>query len=277
VITGNNGKDNAVDISTSGFLLRTSAGVENVDMPWQVIQEAVGESTVADFLAYDSLGVPVQVRLTAVLESRDSTSTTFRWFADSKDNDPATGAAIAVGTGLITFDGEGNFVNATETTVSIERRNISSVSPLEFDLDFSKLSGLAAEKSSLAVSRQDGSAPGVLSSYIVGQDGAIQGVFSNGVTRELGQITLARFANPAGLEQRGENMFATGINSGLAVVGNPGEQGLGSLISGAIELSNTDIGENLIDLILASTMYRGNTRVITTVQQMIDELLAIRR
>jgi len=111
----------------------------------------------------------------------------------------------------------------------------------------------------------------------VGEDGRISGVFSNGITRSLGQIRLARFGNPTGLEQKGQNMYATGVNSGLPVEGNPGEQGIGSIIAGAVELSNTDVGSNLIDLILASTMYRGNTRVITTSQQMLDELLSIHR
>jgi len=277
IMTGNNGVDNAIDIDASGLLLRTAGGNLNIDLPWQIAQDAVGESAVTDFLVYDSLGIPLRVRLTAVMESRDSTSTTYRWFADSADNDPSSGAAIAVGTGLISFDGEGNFVTATADTVTIDRRNVSSVSPLEFELDFGRISGLASGDSKLAVSRQDGSAPGVLSSFIIGEDGAIRGVFSNGITRDLGQIRLARFANASGLEQRGQNLFAAGINSGLPVQGNPGSQGIGTLISGAVELSNTDIGGNLIDLILASTMYRGNTRVITTVQQMIDELLALRR
>ena len=226
-----------------------------------------------------------------MLETRDSTSTTYRWFADSADNDPASGAEIAVGTGRISFDGEGKLIAVSEATISIERRHVSSASPLEFELDFSNISGLAANQSVVAVTRQDGSGPGVLTSFIVGEDGVIRGVFSNGVTRNLGQIRLARFANAAGLSQSGENLFAEGVNSGLPVEGDPGEQGIGSkangiinlmggigsIIAGAVELSNTDIGSNLIDLILASTMYRGNTRVITTAQQMIDELLSLRR
>ena len=277
IFTGNNGVDNAIDIGLSGMLLRTDTGTENVNMPWGVAQEAVGESAVTDFLVYDSLGIPIRVRMTAVMEERDSTSTTYRWFADSPDNDPTLGAEIAVGTGRITFDGEGNLIGVSEATVSVERRNVSSASPLEFELDFSNISGLAADSSSLAVSRQDGSGPGVLTSFIAGEDGVISGVFSNGVTRDLGQLRLARFANPAGLEQKGENLYAAGVNSGLPVQADPGQQGIGTIISGAVELSNTDIGANLIDLILASTMYRGNTRVITTAQQMIDELLALRR
>jgi flagellar hook protein FlgE len=277
-LIGNNGEDNAIEIGISDLVLTAADGTEEtLNMPFSSTQSAAGQSAVADFIAYDTLGIPLRVRLTAVMESRTDTSTTYRWFADSPDNSPLEGSSIAVGTGLISFDGEGNFTSSTEDTVSIYRRNVPSASPLEFDLDFSQLSGLAAENSTLAVTRQDGSAPGVLTSFIVGEDGTIRGVFSNGITRDLGQIRLSRFGNPSGLEQKGENLYAPGVNSGLPVEGNPGEQGIGSIIAGATELSNTDIGSNLIDLILASTMYRGNTRVVTTSQEMLDELLAIRR
>lgn len=277
VFVANNGEGNAIEISLSGMQLNTAAGQETVSLPFTSTQTAVGESASTDVIVYDSLGIPLNVHITAVLESRTSMATTYRWFADSPNNDPLTGAGIAVGTGLIRFDGEGNYSSSNNTTVSIERRHVSSVSPLAFNLDFNQLSGLAADKSTLAVTNQDGSGPGVLTSFIVGEDGIIRGVFSNGITRDLGQIVLARFSNAAGLEQRGQNLYASGVNSGLPVVGNPGEQGIGQIIAGAVELSNTDVGANLIDLILASTMYRGNTRVITTSQQMLDELLAIRR
>lgn len=277
LLTANNGVGNAIEIKAEDLLLTTTSGTGNVTLPFGSIQAAVGESAVTDFLVYDSLGIPLRVRLTAVMESTNGTSTTYRWFADSADNDPLSGAQIGVGTGLIAFDGTGNFVSTTESTVSIDRRNVSSTSPLSFDLDFSSISGLAAETSSMAVSRQDGSAPGELTNFIIDENGVIHGAFSNGITRDLGQIRLARFANPTALEQLGENLYGEGVNSGLPVEGDPGQQGLGGIRAGAVELSNTDIGGNLIDLILASTMYRGNTRVITTAQQMIDELLALRR
>ncbi|RIK78970.1 MAG: flagellar biosynthesis protein FlgE [Planctomycetota bacterium] len=274
----NNGTGNAVDVPLDALTLITpNSTTLNPQLDFGTVQEAIGESATTDFIVYDSLGIPLQVRLTTVLESRDDSSVTYRWFADSGDNDPLTGAAIAVGTGLVTLDGEGNVLGVSEDTVSIDRANVPSQSPLTFDLDFSAISGLAADSSSIAASQQDGFAPGTLSSFIIGEDGRIRGVFSNGVTRDLGQIRLARFANPAGLEQRGENMFAGGVNSGLPVEGNPGEQGIGDIIAGAVELSNTDVGKNLIDLILASTQYRSNTRVITTAQQLIDELLNLRR
>ncbi len=229
-----------------------------------------------NFTVYDSLGIPLQVRLTTALESRDGDTVTYRWFADSGDNDPVgTNAPIAVGTGLVTFDSQGNQISTTGTQVTIARDNIPSSSPLTFDLDFAQVSGVATQ-SELSASRQDGSPPGTLTSFTVGEDGIISGIFSNGIFRDLGQIRLARFSNPSGLAQKGRNMFAQTVNSGLPITGNPGDLGIGRIVAGARELSNTDVGENLIRLILSTTMYRSNSRVISTAQEMLDELLNLR-
>ena len=176
------------------------------------------------------------MRVTVDMESYSTAnSTTYRWIADSPDNQPATGSSINVGTGLITFDGQGNVVSVDNSTVSIGRNQVSSVSPLQFKLDFSQLSGLAANSSTLAVARQDGSSAGTLSSTcsISVPNSAISGVFSNGISRTLGQVELARFANPTGLVQQGSNLFAAGSNSGLPVKGTPGQQGIGTITAGA--------------------------------------------
>lgn len=274
----NNGVDAAVTVGLSAFVLNTPSGdIATPNLGFSSTQEAVGQSAAADFLVYDSLGVPINVRVTAVMQQRTGTATTYRWFADSADNDPLTGVDLSVGTGLVTFDGQGNFLSSTNTQVSIDRRNTPSATPLDFDLNFSAISGLENEDATLAASRQDGSGAGTLSSFTIGEDGTVRGAFSNGVSRTLGQLRLARFSNPAGLEQRGQNMFGVGANSGLPVEGNPGENGIATLVSGAVELSNTDIGSNLIDLVLATTQYRGNTRVITAAQQLLEELLNLRR
>ena len=274
----NTGEDNALEIDLSAFRLVDENGtVSTPNLGFGTTQEAVGESASSDFLAYDSLGVPVNVRVTTTLESRTDEATIYRWYADSPQNQPLDGSNISVGTGLIQFDGNGNFVSATNETISIQRNGTPSVSPLQFEMDFSKVSGLAAEEASLAATQQDGSAPGVLNSYSIGEDGTIRGMFSNGITRDLGQLQLARFANPAGLEARGLNLYAQGINTGLPVQGQPGENGIGSVIGGARELSNTDIGKDLVELVMASTQYRGNSRVITTSQQLLDELLNLNR
>jgi flagellar hook protein FlgE len=279
-IVGNNGVDNAIELGLSSFRITTTTNESvSTNLGFGSIQKAKGQSAVADFIAYDSLGMPINVRVTTVLQSVDGNKTTYRWFADSAQNDTPGGpdVEIKVGTGLVTFDGEGNLIDTTNSIVSIQRRDVPSEDPLEFTLDFSNVSGLSASKSTLQASRQDGSSAGSLTSYIIGEDGKIRGVFSNGVTRDLGQLRLARFANPGGLSQVGQSMYTQGVNSGLPIFGNPNENGLGKIISGARELSNTDIGRNMIDLVLATTQYRGNSRVISTAQQLLDELLNLRR
>jgi flagellar hook protein FlgE len=276
---GNAGVDNKIELRLSGlkFTPDSSTTGSQMNMLFSSTQSARGQSAVADFVTYDSLGIPMSVRVTTVLEQRTGTETVYRWFADSGDNDPLTGSNIAVGGGLIRFNGEGKFISATSSTVAINRDHIPSASPAEFALHFDQLSGLASAKSSLAATRQDGFAPGKLTSFIIGEDGRIRGIFDNGTERDLGQLRLARFANPSGLDQRGKNLYASAVNSGLPVIGNPGEQGIGTVIAGAVEQSNTDISKNLIDLITASTQYRGNARVITAAQELLDELLNLRR
>lgn len=281
ILTGNNGVDNAIEIDLAGITMTYEEdGVthtETIDMGWTEKQEAVGTGAVTDTVVYDSLGNALPVRITMVLQGRSSSETTYRWFADCADNSSASSDTIAVGTGTVSFDTSGHFLRSDQDTVAVYRDGYPAVNPLTFDLDFTEISGLSSNTNTLAVTRQDGSAAGTLSSFIVGEDGLVTGVFSNGISRTLGQIRLARFINPNGLEQRGQNLYASGVNSGLPIEGNPGTQGIGSIVAGAIELSNTDIGGNLIDLILASTTYRGNARVITTIQDMFDELMALRR
>ncbi|AMV35506.1 Flagellar hook protein FlgE [Pirellula sp. SH-Sr6A] len=274
----NTGVDNGVTIDLTSFRLRDANGtVTTPNLGFGTVQEGKGQSAVTDFIAYDSLGLPVRMRLTATMESRTDQQTVYRWYADSADNIERGSADISVGTGLIYFDGNGNFISASNNVVAVDRTGLPSTKPLQFSLDFTALSGLAADKASLAASRQDGSPPGVLTSYVIGEDGIIRGVFSNGISRDLGQIRLARFSNPGGLEQRGQNLFAQGINTGLPIEGGPSENGLGSISAGALELSNTDVGGDLVTLVLASTQYRSNARVITATQQLFDELLNIRR
>ena len=274
----NTGELNALEIDLAAFRIEDELGnVSTPNLGFDVIQEAQGQSAASDFLVYDSLGVPINVRVTAALEQRTDEHTVYRWYADSPEHQSGSGTDISVGTGLLRFDGNGNFISATNDEIAIDRAGSPSVSPLQIKLDFGLVSGLASQTATLAATRQDGSEPGVLNSFVVGEDGTIRGVFSNGVSRDLGQLQLARFANPAGLESRGLNMYASGVNTGLPVQGAPGENGIGSVIGGALELSNTDIGRDLVDLVLASTQYRGNSRVITTSQQLLDELLNLRR
>ena len=113
-----------------------------------------------------------------------------------------------------------------------------------------------------------------LTSFAVGEDGNIQGQFTDGVVRDLGQVQLAHFANPNGLVRRGQNNFSTGTNSGLPNISNPGAT---RVVSGARESSNTDIAREIINMSLASTMFRGNMRVLETGDELLEELLNLRK
>ncbi len=125
--------------------------------------------------------------------------------------------------------------------------------------------------------QQDGSAQGTLSSISVGPDGTIVGVFSNGLTRTVGQLALARFANPTGLVRTGDTAFAASAASGTAEVGTPESGGRGSVSSGYLEQSNVDLAQQFTNLIMAERGFQANSRVITATDEMLQDLVNIKR
>jgi flagellar hook protein FlgE len=247
--------------------------------------EAEGQGTSTGFIVFDALGDPVNVRVTTVREESPvgTSGAVYRWFATSADNDPgANSVDTFLASGQLVFDLQGILIDPTDGLAPISISNAAGP-PLAFDLNFNSVTGLSTRNaqgepvSTMALSRQDGFPTGTLTSFTITESGLIRGVFSNGAERPLGQLLMATFPNSTGLQQVGSNMYQKGINSGEPNVNIPGAEGIGTLTAGAVELSNTDIGQNLIDLILASTQYRGGARVITTTQQLFDELLNIRR
>jgi flagellar hook protein FlgE len=284
VVESNKGTANAISIGPASFEFTPStpgATPQTKNLGFEQTQQAVGEGTFTEFVVYDSLGIPLTVQLTTVLETKNDSSTEWRWFATSGDNEPLpeNGVTTAIGTGTFVYDDNGVFDLANSGLLSfvIERNATASESPLEVDLDFTQTNGKGTGASRMNFTTQDGFPPGVLTDFSITETGEIRGVYSNGVGQTLGQIVMARFTNNGGLQQVGSNMFTIGVNSGAPQYGIPGDAGLGSLTAGAVELSNTDIGQNLIDLILASTQYRGGARVITAVQELLDELMALQR
>ncbi len=280
-VKANKGVANAIQIGPASLeFTPTSTGrPETKNLGFDQIQQAAGEGSSTEFVVYDSLGVPLTVQLTTVIEQKNDSSTVWRWFATSGDNEPLTGNSTVVGTGLISYDDNGvlDLANSGNLTVVVERNSTASETPLDFQLDFSRTNGKDQQITRLNFTTQDGFPPGVLTDFSITETGEIRGVYSNGIGQTLGQIVMARFINNSGLLQVGNNMFTIGVNSGQPQYGIPGDAGLGSLTAGAVELSNTDIGQNLIDLILASTQYRGGARVITAVQELLDELMALQR
>jgi flagellar hook protein FlgE len=126
------------------------------------------------------------------------------------------------------------------------------------------------------VSNSDGSGAGVLSSYTVSNTGQIVGVFSNGLKETLGQLALANFNNVNGLEKIGDSMYRSTVNSGLAQVGPAGSEGLGLITSGALEMSNVDLAQEFTNLVIAQRGFQANSRVITTSDEILQELVNLK-
>lgn len=116
-----------------------------------------------------------------------------------------------------------------------------------------------------------------LTSYAIGADGKIRGVFSDGVQRDMAQLALADFNNPNGLERVGETSFRESANSGTAEIDIPGAGQRGSLIGGALEMSNVDLAAEFTNLILAQRGFQACSRVITTSDQVLEDLVNIKR
>ncbi|GHV88354.1 flagellar hook protein FlgE [Spirochaetia bacterium] len=153
----------------------------------------------------------------------------------------------------------------------------------EFELNLGTVGGLVnsitnyAEKSTTKAFTQDGYTMGYLENYKIDSTGTITGVYSNGTNRTLGQIALASFANQGGLEKAGDNTYVVSNNSGNANVGVTNTQGRGKIIPGTLEMSNVDMAEQFVDMIVTQRGFQANTRTIQTADQLLQELLQLKR
>lgn len=119
--------------------------------------------------------------------------------------------------------------------------------------------------------------PNSLSSYEIGKDGKLTCTFEDGSKKVVAQVALADFNNPMGLAKVGETSFTTSANSGAAELGVVGENGLGSLSPGSVEMSNVDLAAEFTNLILAQRGFQASSRVITTSDQVLEDLVNIKR
>ena len=278
VITGNEGTVQDLALETADFVVNAPGAGSGQPLVLQKSGPANGESVRTSFVVYDSLGTPLTIDLTFTLQQTSASGgTTWQFVAESNDNDALQ---RLIGLGEVTFDASGHFTNATNQSFSITRTN-GAVSPLTVNMDFNSgtnaVSSLTDSASNIAAVYQDGSPIGTLSNFSIGEDGRISGSFTNGLTRTIGQVALAKFSNPEGLVDAGDNLFRTGPNSGTPLVAKPRDFGTGRLVGGALELSNVDLSQEFINMILASTGYSAASRVITTTDELIKQLLVLGR
>ena len=174
--------------------------------------------------------------------------------------------------------------NITEVEIKIPTTNVESIDlqinkngvPTIFTVDL-PLNDLTIDGGSLdANAYPDGNTQGALESFNIGSTGEINGVFSNGLVLTLGQLALAKFSNPSGLSKIGNNTFQESVNSGTANINVPGE-GRGSIAAGALEMSNVDLSEEFTEMITAQRGFQANTRIITTSDEILQELVNLKR
>lgn len=123
----------------------------------------------------------------------------------------------------------------------------------------------------------DGNSSGALNSFSISADGKVMGVYTNGEKKELATIMLADFDNAPGLMKMGNNLFGETNNSGVPKYGSPNSGSLGALAPGALEMSNVDLSQEFTDMITTQRGFQANSRIITTTDEMLQELVNLKR
>jgi len=224
------------------------------------LQSDAADGTVIEraITAYDSTGVEREITLTL-------TKAAGAWTMAA-----ASGADTFAGPIKFTAAGALDVANSTGLT-GTGQFQLGAVA-----VDLSTVTGFAGVQT-IAATSQTGHSAGTLQAFSLGADGTITGSFSNGLKQTVGRIALGSFTNPAGLEKAGGSLFRTSVNSGNAQVGAAGTGGRGGLAGGALEMSNVDLSSEFTNLIIAQRGFQANSRVITTSDELLQELVNLKR
>jgi flagellar hook protein FlgE len=185
---------------------------------------------------------------------------------DPLSTDPANPAIL--GSATISFDDAGLYASGGPIGVT--------VNGAAMEVDLSAMTGFAG-LSSPTQRAVNGYAAGTLNEFQIGTDGVITGIFSNGQKQSLGQLALATFNNVSGLEKQGNSVYRDTANSGLPEIGIPGAGGHGLITGGALEMSNVDLAAEFTNMIIAQRGFQANSKVITTSDEILQELVNIKR
>ena len=233
-----------------------------------------GSALVVQAVMYNALGDAHPITYTFT-----PTSTAGQWNVAVQDEN---GTSLAPSPATITFDTTtGKIATPASGTLTFDPTQDAALgawtNPVSVDLN--KLSQFGG-KSTLAVTdgvAGAGNAMGTLSSFSLGNDGSITGVYSNGLTKPIGQLALASFANPAGLTKAGNSSYVVGDNSGSPNIGVAGTGGRGTLTAGALEMSNVDLSQEFTGMIIAQRGFQANSKVITTDDQILQDLVNMKQ
>jgi flagellar hook protein FlgE len=229
---------------------------------------------------FDSLGNAIPLTLTFTKQAAAQT-----WLV-APSVPPANGS-VSIDNATITFDSTGNVNTAapgnTDKTLSITLTNgAATPQAITWDLYDATGTGLGdvtgfSSSSSTTFQYQDGYTAGVLRGISVDEDGVVTAAYSNGQLTPTFQVALADFPSYEGLTKMGKNLYAESINSGQPMPGVPGNGRLGSITPSAIEMSNIDLAQEFVKMITTQRAFQANSRVITTSDEILSELINIKR
>lgn len=196
------------------------------------------------------------------------------------------GQNVEFATGQLTFDSAGALQDIQwnpPASISFDGATPNQAINIDFGKSIAAggtgLGGTTQFGSASAVSAQsqDGYSSGDLAGVKVDADGVVSGVYSNGQTVAAGKMAIAKFRSNDGLGRAGQNMWIATRDSGEPAFGSAGEGGRGAVASGSLEQSNVDIAEQFVDLIAHQRSFQANSKTITTADQMLQELMAIKQ
>ena len=242
---------------------------------------AVGDTFTSSITAFDSLGSEA---VTDVNFTR--TATGWDWdVAVSHDNPLAASAS----TGSIVFDASGNLDPAASVPAGANPTIVltgidPATTPMTMNWNYLDAAGASdgsitgySSESSKTAQTQDGYPSGSLQSVSVDEDGYFTGIYSNGSMIPFAQLALADFASYSGLAKQGGNLYAESLASGQALIGPPNSAGMGSVAPSTLEMSNVDLGTEFVEMITTQRAFQANSKVITTSDEILAELLNIKR
>jgi flagellar hook protein FlgE len=146
---------------------------------------------------------------------------------------------------------------------------------MDFQVDFTQSTQYAKDSATNRLN-QDGYASGLLTGINVNDDGVVQANYTNGDARDLGRVALSNFSNPQGLQPDGDTAWVESPDSGEPLLGEPGTSNMGLIQSGAVEASNVDIAEELVNLITAQRNYQASSKTIQTQDTITQTLINMR-
>lgn len=228
---------------------------------------AIGDTVLVTSTVYDSLGTALELAVTF-----EKTATN-EWEATAM----LEGNTVTVAPSTLTFDASGALTSASPLAIS--GYTPPGADPLAIDVTLDGSSSLVqfGGSSSPQVYEQDGQAIGFLQDVAIGADGTLIAEFSNGRRQDAGVLATATFANEGGLTRLGDSRFAESGNSGTGVLDRPGTGDRGVLTPGALEMSNVDLAREFTNLIIAQRGFQANSRVITSSDEMLSDLVNIKR